>query len=118
MIDAIIQQTCTPDLPEEPGAREAARIVRQVFTDRLIRLADSGQASHDARSIALSRLKRIRQWIQTRQQKRQQNLPKDGLESAHLALIAGDIQRFIRRPHQSARQTESVEFPPGSPIGK
>ena len=51
-----------------PEAREAARIVRQVLVERLIQLTGSGQASNDARAVALSRLKRIQHLIDAQQQ--------------------------------------------------
>ena len=83
------------------------RIVQSVIVKRIIQLASSSQASHDAVSIATSNL-----------QKLSQILAANGasIESAHKQLLKQKIDRILS-DSATAPSSRFPEPPPGSPIG-
>ena len=113
MLDLLIKETWKKQLPRQAKEREAAWVVRHVFIDRLIQLADSQHASPVVRAVSLSRLKRIQRIVD----EQIEDEVADDLVAVQLDFISNEIQRFVDRPHPSAKPSGNVEYPPGSPIG-
>ena len=75
--------------------------------------ASDASASDAARATAIGGLKRIRTDIRRR-------LPTNAASSSreHLGATLDEIERFLKRPHESVRPKTSIDAPPGSPIGR
>jgi hypothetical protein len=88
---------------------EIARAVQRVVVERLMTLASTADMPQ-VRAIASQKL-----------QQRAQRLGATPLTnagaSAHAALLASDIKRFLDRPFAPATRTEIPTAPPGAPIG-
>ncbi len=88
---------------------EIARAVQRVVVERLMTLASTADMPQ-VRAIASQKL-----------QQRGQRLAAAPITtagaSAHAALLASDIKRFLDRPFAPATRTESPAPPPGAPIG-
>ena len=86
---------------------EIKRAVERVVVDRLIDLADTAPMAQ-VRAIATRHLKAIQS----------RTAPATEMaQSAHLALVADDIKRFLERPAVAARDYAAPAAPPGAPIG-
>jgi hypothetical protein len=92
------------------GVREAetARTVGNVVLYRLMLLAQSAQASEQARAIAYLRLDDLRKWLLARQ-------TNDAAERAHSVYGAAQIKRFQDDP-KVIPVSKPAEAPDGSPI--
>ena len=88
---------------------EIARAVQRVVVERLMTLASTADMPQ-VRAIASQKL-----------QQRAQRLAATPLTnagaSAHAAMLASDIKRFLDRPFAPATRTEIPTAPPGAPIG-
>ena len=88
---------------------EIARAVQRVVVERLMTLASTADMPQ-VRAIASQKL-----------QQRAQRLAAVPLTnasaSAHAALLASDIKRFLDRPFAPATRTDIPAAPPGAPIG-
>lgn len=95
------------------GAYEAeiSRAVQRVVIDRLAQLAATA-AMPQVRALASQRLERkhdeLSEWSDE----------ADEANSAHYALLARDIQRFLDRPAETFAQPATSSAPPGAPIGQ
>ena len=87
---------------------EIKRAVERVVVDRLIDLADTAPMAQ-VRAIATHQLKAL--------QSRATPTTATTADSAHRALMASDIQRFLQRPAAAARDYATPASPPGAPIG-
>jgi Met-zincin/Domain of unknown function (DUF5117) len=85
---------------------EIKRAEQRVVVDRLIDLADTAPMAQ-VRAIATHHLKAL-----------QARTPGANVQdSAHQALVAADIKRFLDRPSTPARDIAPPGTPPGAPIG-
>ncbi len=85
---------------------EIARAVQRVVVEHLMTLA-AGAEMPQVRAIATHKL-----------QQRQQRLSGAAASaSAHAALLAADIKRFLDRPFAPATRADLPTAPPGAPIG-
>ena len=84
---------------------EVARVVQRVVVDRLMTLAGAAPAAQ-VRAIASRALAGIGERSRAA-----------GADSAHHALLAADIRRFLERPFEPAKPIASPAPPPGAPIG-
>ncbi|HET9064116.1 MAG TPA: zinc-dependent metalloprotease, partial [Candidatus Binatia bacterium] len=111
-LDAVIDQLLSSTFgATSANAYEAeiARAVQRVVVERLMTLASTADMPR-VRAIASQKL-----------QQRAQRLSATPLTSAgasaHAALLASDIKRFLDRPFAPATRTEIPAAPPGAPIG-
>ena len=88
---------------------EIARAVQRVVVERLMTLASTADMPQ-VRAIASQKL-------QQRAQRLAAVPSTNGGASAHAALLASDIKRFLDRPFAPATRTEIPTAPPGAPIG-
>jgi uncharacterized protein DUF4953/uncharacterized protein DUF5117 len=88
---------------------EIARAVQRVAIEHLINLA-AGAQMPQVRAIASDRLDKQRRKLALAQ--------GTAAQSAHAALLAADIKRFLDRPAAPATRGELPEAPPGAPIGE
>lgn len=88
---------------------EIARAVQRVVVERLMTLANTADMSQ-VRAIASQKLKQREQRLTA--------TPGTGTTSAHAALLASDIKRFLDRPFAPATRTDVPSAPPGAPIGE
>jgi Met-zincin/Domain of unknown function (DUF5117) len=108
VIDQLVSSTfgATSDNAYEA---EIARAVQRVVVERLMTLASTADMPQ-VRAIASQKL-----------QQRAQRLAATPLTnanaSAHAAMLASDIKRFLDRPFAPATRTEIPTAPPGAPIG-
>jgi hypothetical protein len=84
------------------------RTTSRVLVDRLTWLATVSPNSQ-VRAIASAKLDGL--------QTRLRGNETDELDSAHHALLAADIKRFLERPAETARMMPAPNAPPGAPIG-
>lgn len=107
VIDRLIKTTFAP-APADAYEAEIQRAVQRVVVDHLMQLAGSADMSQ-VRAIASARL-RVRAAA----------LPPTGTTpaTAHGALLAADITRFLERPAAPATATPLPSAPPGAPIGE
>jgi hypothetical protein len=85
---------------------EIKRSIERVVVDHLIDLADTAPMSQ-VRAIATQHLKALQG----------RATGAVGVNLAHRALLASDIQRFLDRPNVPARDYAQPAAPPGAPIG-
>jgi hypothetical protein len=90
-------------------AREVNRVVRRVYVDRLMALAE-GAGMPQVRALATFELQQIQDHLEER-------APQDRATAAHTFLIANDVQRYLNRPMEGGRNPTVPGAPPGSPIG-
>jgi hypothetical protein len=88
---------------------EIARAVQRVVVERLMTLASTGDMPQ-VRAIASQKL-------QQRAQRLAATPWTHAGASAHAAMLASDIKRFLDRPFAPATRTEIPAAPPGAPIG-
>jgi hypothetical protein len=95
-----------------PGGSHASlrRVVQRVVVDELIDLAANADATVEARAAAEWGLHRISDVIRNMTAL----LPP---EEAHQTLVREEIRRFMNREFDSAKRSESMAAPPGTPIG-
>jgi hypothetical protein len=91
-----------------PYEAEVKRAVTRVVVDRLMGLAASARMPQ-VRALASDRLQAIARLAPA---------TLDRGESAHMALVAQDIQRFLSRPAAGAAAASFPAIPPGAPIGQ
>lgn len=90
---------------------EVSRAVQRVFVDRLMELAGTAEMPQ-VRAIATHRLAAHAAHLANGGER-----PSEP-ESAHVAMLARDIQRFLERPGPVYAQTPTQPMPPGAPIGE
>jgi len=90
-----------------PYEAEVNRGVERVVAEHLMNLAANGTMPQ-VRALAVAQLKSLRAMA----------LPTDASQSAHRALLADDIQRFLSRPGEPYRLPSIPDPPPGAPIGQ
>jgi len=90
-----------------PYEAEVNRSVERVVAEHLMNLAANGTMPQ-VRALAVAQLKSLRAMA----------LPAETSQSAHRALLADDIQRFLSRPGEPYRLPSVPEPPPGAPIGQ
>ena len=88
---------------------EIARAVQRVVVERLMTLASTADMPQ-VRAIASQKL-------QQRAQRLSGSPVTNAGASAHAALLASDIKRFLDRPFAPVTRTEIPTAPPGAPIG-
>jgi hypothetical protein len=112
LIDQLLSATWYVDHPDDLANSSVLLVVQRVVLDQLIDLAGNSQATPGVRAVATSALRRLGKKLE-----RKRGTPSDDLIQAHRKLTVGDITRFLDRPHETARPAQSLETPPGSPIG-
>jgi hypothetical protein len=116
VIDRTLMSVFMHDGPEDPYLQEVDRAVQYVAVQQLMRLTESADMPQ-VRALAQSRLRQMVGHIRSMMEE----APEDSaLEpgSAHMALIAADIGRFLRRPAEPMAMPGTVSAPPGAPIGQ
>ena len=93
----------------DPYEREVARALQRVVVERLMALA-SGAKMAQVRAIALAHVKAIQQ--------RAIDGAWPAQESAHFAMLADDVRRFLERPAGEYEPPALPQPPPGAPIGQ
>jgi len=112
-LEAVIDQLVLSTFGAE-GANayesEIARAVQRVVVEHLMTLANNADMPQ-VRAIASQKL-------QQRQQRLSSVPMTSAGASAHAALLASDIKRFLDRPFAPMTRTEIPSAPPGAPIGE
>jgi Met-zincin/Domain of unknown function (DUF5117) len=103
VIDRLVASTFTTESTDSYEA-EISRAVQRVVIERLMTLASTADMPQ-VRAIASQKLRQREQQLTTL------------APSAHGALIASDIKRFLDRPFAPATRTDIPTAPPGAPIG-
>ena len=90
---------------ESARHRAVRRAVQRATLDRLLELADRGDASPAVRAVLEAEIERLSRRLGSG-------------EDAQLAAMAGDLNRYLNRAATGPRVVSpSPEMPPGSPIG-
>jgi len=96
--------------PKTPYEAEINRAMERVVISRVMSLAQSAPMAQ-VRALAAQTLRRI----QTRYGAAAPTQP--AAELAHRQLIVDDLKRFFDRPMDAARPADTMQPPPGAPIG-
>lgn len=110
-LDEVIDRLITSSWKTpRPGGRDAetGRTIGNVVLYRVMALAQSTQASEQARAIAYLKLDDLRKWALARQN-------ADAAERAHMLYAAAQIKRFEDNPKEIP-VVKPVDPPDGSPI--
>jgi len=113
-LDDVIDQVfaATFDAPAAgPYEAEIARSVQRVFIDGLIQLASTADMPQ-VRALATQRALRKTAELQTLASR------ADDATSAHVMMLARDVQRMIERPGAPYSAAQTPVAPPGAPIGE
>jgi Met-zincin/Domain of unknown function (DUF5117) len=111
-LDAVIDRILSATFAAEAAnayESEIARAVQRVVVEHLMTLAGSA-GMPQVRAIASQKLRQ-------RQQRLSSAPAANADASAHAALLASDIKRFLDRPFAPATRAELPAPPPGAPIG-
>ena len=108
VIDELVTSTFAANA-RNPYEAEIARAVQRVVIERLMTLASTADMPQ-VRAIASQKLQQRAQRLTTTAQ-------TAGGGSAHAALLASDIKRFLDRPFAPATRADIPTAPPGAPIG-
>jgi len=111
-LEAVIDQLLTSTFGASgatPYEAEIARAVQRVVVERLMTLALTADMPQ-VRAIASQKL-------QQRAQRLAATPSANAGASAHAAMLASDIKRFLDRPYTPANRIEAPTAPPGAPIG-
>jgi hypothetical protein len=108
IVDRLISSTFGAERAD-PYEAEIARAVQRVVVEHLITLATAADMPQ-VRAIATHKL-------QQRQQRLSSAVTANAAASAHAALLAADIKRFLDRPFAPATRADLPAAPPGAPIG-
>ena len=111
-LDTVIDQVFTATFgatTADAYEAEIARAVQRVVIERLMTLASTADMPQ-VRAIASQKLKQREQRLTA--------VPATGASSAHAALLASDIKRFLDRPFAPATRADVPTAPPGAPIGE
>ena len=93
-----------------PYEAEIARATQRVAVEHVINLATNA---------SMPQVRAIASHLLDRQRKRlAQPQPLTPAQTAHAALLAADIKRFLERPAPPATRQDLPEAPPGAPIGE
>ncbi len=113
MLQQVVSAVWESPAPPDPRLAALREIVQGVLTDRLIALAGDSTAADSVRSAALDELRQVRSDL-----RRQLSLRRPSTRGGHLGATLDKIERFLTRPHATAREATSPTAPPGSPIGQ
>ena len=111
-LEAVIDQLLTSTFgatSASPYEAEIARAVQRVVVERLMTLASTADMPQ-VRAIASQKL-------QQRAQRLSATPSTNAGASAHAAMLASDIKRFLDRPYTPANRIDAPTAPPGAPIG-
>jgi hypothetical protein len=111
-LEAVIDQLLTTTFgatSATPYEAEIARAVQRVVVERLMTLASTADMPQ-VRAIASQKL-------QQRAQRLAAVPSTNAGASAHAAMLASDIKRFLDRPYTPANRVDAPTAPPGAPIG-
>jgi Met-zincin/Domain of unknown function (DUF5117) len=101
----------TWDAPTANGYEAAVRRAEErVLVDRVIWLAGASP-NHEVRAIATMKLQKLAARAKA-------TVAKSEADTAHRALLAADIKRFLERPAEEAHIIPAPDAPPGAPIGE
>lgn len=112
MFAEVVSAVWKQPVPAEQHLAALQEIVQRVMIERLVALAENSETSDGVRGVALGELKRLRALIRGRMNSLR-SLPGED----HLGASLDEIERFLNRPHESARPPARIVVPPGSPIG-
>ncbi len=107
---ALVDVAWRPNVVERP-LDDISRVIRQSLNEHVFQLIESPSASVAARSAGYFALDRIKQHVRTRERS------SNNHERNFAKLVWAEIERFERRPHQTAQPPQPLRRPPGSPIG-
>jgi len=108
VVDALINRTWKSLAPRDAYHAAIARTVQSLTVSRLMDLAANPNASHDVRAEATEALRQLGAFLKR---------PSRSLPVAHRRATADDIERFLNRPDDTHKKTDSLRTPPGDPIG-
>ncbi|HEX8395586.1 MAG TPA: zinc-dependent metalloprotease [Longimicrobium sp.] len=107
-LNELVERTFRPQ-PDDAYLQEIDRAVERVVVDRLMLLAENAPMPQ-VRAIAQQSL------MQIRLRYGYAEVPSTPA-TAHRALLASDITRFLERPYQPQQRIAVPDAPPGQPIG-
>ena len=112
VIDELLVATWKGE-PSDDAHTTIQRAVADVALNELMLLAANEKAATEARAMVLLKLTELAHWADD-------TIPalKDEQERAHRAFAAAQISKFQRSPAEVLKPTESLEMPPGAPIGE
>lgn len=111
-LDRIWDGVWTPPRTDNAYHAELQRIVQQVWTDQMLRLAGRSKLAPGVRARVTEQLRTTLAWLEENQPNR-----RDTEAIAHRNLIYDDIDRYLFRQYQPNTQPAQATTPPGSPIG-
>lgn len=110
IVDAIITRTWKGLRPQDPRVLAVSQAVQAVTVTRMMDLAANGKSSPQVRAVTTEALRELSAWLN-------QHLPVDETNAVHYQATRDNIERFLRRPYETYKQTEPLPKPPGDPIG-
>jgi hypothetical protein len=110
VLDALVEKSFGGSVPNDARRAEIRRAVQWVTVRRLIGLSAQPNASPLVRARVDAALRSLERRLEPASSK--------GPEAAQRAFLAGEIERYLKRPEgETARRPEPPEPPPGQPIG-
>ncbi len=94
-------------IPGQSSERQIVRITKEAFIERLLKLADNSTTDVEVRKAAFGGLRILGE----------ANPAPDDVDVQFHNLIRWRVNRFLERPYPVLSDPESLDVPPGSPIG-
>lgn len=112
VVRTLVDRTFYPSSPPELRHRAILQQVQGAVVTALVDLASDHQAASGVRAEAEAALARLGGLLGEGKK-----ASEDG-EGVHRSWLAGQIRRFLERPHRPAKSAQApLDPPPGSPIG-
>ncbi len=110
-IEALLGATWYSEGSHEPALAAGKRSVETVVLDRLIRLAETREASAEVRATALQKLIELKDYLS--------DYSAGGSDQDQVLgdWARAEIDRFLDRPFSKPGSRYEMKLPPGSPIG-
>ena len=97
---------------------ELARATQRVVVEQVMRLSMSAQMPQ-VRAIATSRLRQMMGHLRSAMETQDsESMTGATADEAHMAMLAADIGRMLRRPGDAYSAPSTPSAPPGAPIGQ
>jgi hypothetical protein len=106
VIERLLESTWKRAAPENKYLAEIQKTVQRVVLDHAIVQAGSGNNIPQVRAILAERLYALAEWLESL-----------STPNAHQKLAAEDIRRWQNRPEGVTKPSQTLEAPPGMPIG-
>jgi hypothetical protein len=110
-IEALLLASWYSEENHEAALAANRRAVETVVLDRLIRLAETGEASAEVKATAMQKLIELKDYLSD-------YIPGQvGRDQRHGDWARSEIERFLDRPFSQPGSRQEIQPPPGSPIG-